>query len=219
MYATSSFPFAPAGGARERWLQRIQAALMARLHGKYERLVSTRKQTLFAGLQGDVLEVGPGTGANLAYLPLGIRWVGVEPNRYMQPYLQETASKLGLRIHIREGCAEHLPVEDGSVDAVICTLVLCSVDNPAAALREISRVLKPGGQFLFVEHVAACRGTWLRRFQGWARPLSRLIGAGCHLDRETWTSIEKAGFSEVRIEHFVLRWGLSKPHIMGVAVK
>jgi SAM-dependent methyltransferase len=140
VYTTTFFPLAPAGGARRRCRQRIHAALTARLHGKYELLVSSRKQSLFARLEGDVLEIGPRTRANLAYLPLGARWVGFEPNPFMHPYLQETASKLGLRINIREGCAEQLPVEDSSVEAVIGTLVLCSVDNPVAALREILRV-------------------------------------------------------------------------------
>jgi len=200
--------------------QWAQALIQARLNGKYELSVAARKQSLFAGIRGDVLEIGPGTGVNLVYLPVGIRWIGIEPNKFMHGYLKELGLKLGLSIEIRLGTAEQLPVADNSIDAVISTQVLCSVADPARVLSEIQRVLKPGGRFLFVEHVAAAPGTGLRRWQRLARPISALIGDGCHPDRETWTDIEQAGFALIQLEHFEIESAvLTKPHIAGVAMK
>jgi ubiquinone/menaquinone biosynthesis C-methylase UbiE len=205
---------------RLRCWQWAQALIQARLNGRYELSVAGKKQTLFAGIQGDVLEIGPGTGVNLVYLPVGIRWIGVEPNTFMHGYLRELGLKLGLNIDIRVGTAEQLPVADNSMDAVISTQVLCSVNDPARVLQEIQRVLKPGGRFLFVEHVAAAPGTTLRRWQRLARPVSALIGDGCHPDRETWSDIERAGFALIQLEHFEIESAvLSKPHIAGVAIK
>jgi ubiquinone/menaquinone biosynthesis C-methylase UbiE len=205
---------------RSRCWQWAQALIQARLNGRYELSVAGKKQALFAGIHGDVLEIGPGTGVNLVYLPVGIRWIGIEPNTFMHGYLRELGLKLGLNIDIRVGTAEQLPVADNSMDAVISTQVLCSVNDPSRVLQEIQRVLKPGGRFLFVEHVAAAPGTTLRRWQRLARPVSALIGDGCHPDRETWSDIERAGFALIQLEHFEIESAvLSKPHIAGVAIK
>ncbi|HEU0006642.1 MAG TPA: class I SAM-dependent methyltransferase [Terriglobia bacterium] len=206
--------------ARLRCWQWAQALMQARFNGRYELSVADKKQTLFAGLDGDVLEIGPGTGVNLVYLPVGIRWIGIEPNTYMHGYLRELGAKLGLSLDIRVGTAEQLPVPANSMDAVISTQVPCSVAEPAKVLQEIQRVLKPGGRFLFLEHVAAARGTSLRRWQRLARPISALLGDGCHPDRETWSDIEQAGFAPIQLEHFEIASAvLSKPHIAGVATK
>lgn len=165
-------------------------------------MLGARKQALFAGLVGDVLEIGPGTGANLPLLPSGVRWTGVEPNEYMHAYLQNKASDLGRAADLRAGNAERLDMPDQSVDAVIGTLVLCSVVDVAATLREVRRVLRPGGRFVFLEHVAAPRGTITRRVQRAIRPLWQFVADGCTPDRETWTAIEQAGFAQVRYERF-----------------
>lgn len=129
------------------------------------------------------------------------------------------AGRLGLAVDLRLGTAERLEAEDNSVDAVVSTLVLCTVPDVAATLQEVLRVLKPGGRFLFMEHVAAPRGTRLRRVQQWIRPLWKVIGDGCHPDRETWTIIETAGFDSVKIEHFQAPFPIFGPHIMGEAIK
>ena len=219
---TTSFTFSVATGRRP-WLrcwQWAQAFVQARINVRYELSVAGRKQTLFSGIQGSVLEIGPGTGVNLVYLPVGIRWIGIEPNTYMHRYLRELGSKLGMNLDIRVGAAERLPVPDQSMDVVISTQVLCSVSNPGEALREIERVLKPGGRFLFLEQVAAAPGTSLRRWQRLVRPVSLLLGDGCHPDRETWNDIEQAGFALIQLEHFEVSAALwSRPHIAGVAIK
>jgi ubiquinone/menaquinone biosynthesis C-methylase UbiE len=201
------------------WYQRLFAAMMARGSVASEPLVAERKRALLGELRGSVLEIGPGTGVNLTYYQPDVQWLGIEPNPHMHTYVQQAAAQLGRAIELRRGTAEQLPVADESVDAVVGTLVLCSVPNPAATLHEIKRVLKPGGRFVFVEHVAAPRGTWMRRFQRWISPLWNMLGDGCHPDRETWTVIEDAGFTRVQLEHFQLPGAIIGPHISGTAIK
>ena len=128
-------------------------------------------------------------------------------------------NEAGVAFELRDGNAERLPVRDASADAVIATLVLCSVAEVGAALREIRRVLKPGGRFVFIEHVAAPAATWRRRLQRWVRPLWRVIADGCHPDRDTLSAIRAAGFARVEVEQFQAPAGLVAPHIAGIAVQ
>jgi ubiquinone/menaquinone biosynthesis C-methylase UbiE len=186
---------------------------------EHETLVADRKRALLSGLHGNVLEIGPGTGPNLTYYPRDIHWLGIEPNPAMYPYVEKEARRLGLQIELRDGHAETLDAPDNSMDAVVSTLVFCSVRDPKKALQEVLRVLKPGGRFVFVEHVAAPRNTGSRRFQSFIRPVWSLFSDGCHPDRETWTAIEKAGFSQVKIDHFRIPAPIIGPHISGFAVK
>ncbi len=199
--------------------KRLFAWMMAQGNPKYESAVGDRKQALFANLQGDVLEIGPGTGPNLSYYPHDIQWIGIEPNPYMHPYLQQQAERLGLNIDVRTGNARHLDAENNSMDAVVSTLVLCSVPDLAGTLQEVLRVLKPGGRFLFIEHVAAPRGTWLRRLQSGVKPIWKVLGDGCNPERETWIALENAGFESVNYQHFQAPFPIVSPHIEGVATK
>jgi SAM-dependent methyltransferase len=184
-----------------------------------------RKRTLLSSLQGSILEIGPGTGANLNYLPTNINWIGVEPNPYMIPYLKQNISKLGQtgsRFEIHPGYPDgyHLPADEGIIDAVISTHVLCSVPHPEDSLKEILRVLRPGGRFIFIEHVAAPMGSRRRWFQDKIQPVWTVLGDGCHPNRETWNVIQQTGFVQVDIEHFRLEGGGPvQPHISGTAVK
>ena len=181
--------------------------------------MADRKRVLFSDLHGDVLEIGPGTGINLCYYPIGIRWIGIEPNLFMYPYLKKEAKKLHFDIDLRSGSAEQLEIQDSTIDVVVSTLVLCSVNNPKRVLQEILRVLKPGGRFLFMEHVAAPLGTWLRRVQCWLRPVWRVVVDGCCPDRETLTVIESAGFDCISCQHFRAPLPIVGPHVAGVAIK
>jgi ubiquinone/menaquinone biosynthesis C-methylase UbiE len=148
------------------------------------------------------MEIGPGTGANLASLPEGCRWIGFEPNPYMHEPLRQTAEALGLAAEFRLAMADGIAMEDSSVDAVIATLVLCSVGDPARVLSEIRRVLRPGGRFYFIEHIAARRSTWLRTGQRLLRPAWMWIADGCRPDRETVAEIDAAGFASVTVDEF-----------------
>ncbi len=199
--------------------KRLMAFCLSRCTGRHERQVADRKRALLSHLAGTILELGPGAGVNLEYYPSGLRWIGVEPNPFLHPKIRREAKQLGTRAAILEATAEHLPFRDGSVDAVVSSLVLCSVQDLEAALREVRRVLRPGGRYVFLEHVAALPGTPLRRLQSWIRPLSRLLADGCCPDRETWRALEAAGFAPLSLEHFHVHVPIVSPHIAGMATK
>ena len=203
------------------WRARVFAFLLLKVNAKYERLMAARKRTLLGALRGTVLEIGPGAGVNLRHFDPSVQWIGIEPNPYMRAYLEKEAERCGLQVDLRTGNAEQLDVADQSVDAIVCTLVLCSVPDVGRALEEIRRVLKPGARFVFIEHVAAPRGTSLRCLQDWFRPLLVHFAVGCHPNRETWTMIEGAGFSKMELHHFRAPTLLQilSPHIAGVAIR
>jgi ubiquinone/menaquinone biosynthesis C-methylase UbiE len=193
---------------------------MARFGHKADRYLAQHKLRLFSEVTGTVLEIGPGAGANLPYFATkNIRWIGVEPNRYMHQYLGNEAARLGMNVDLRFGTAEQLPLESATVDFAIGTLVLCSVMDQRLALREILRVLKPDGRLLFIEHVAARRGSILRIVQRAIKPLWRRMGDGCNPDRQTRAALQEAGFASVEIEEFDAPLPVVRPHIAGKATK
>jgi ubiquinone/menaquinone biosynthesis C-methylase UbiE len=193
---------------------------MARFNRRYEQFVAPYKQRLFAELRGTVVELGPGTGVNLRYLDReGVRWVGVDPNPFMHPYLLREAERLGMEVDCRVGSAYVLPMEDASVDAVISTLVLCSIGDQQRVLREVLRVLKPGGRFVFIEHVAAPCGSRLRRVQRLVAPLWRPLVDGCNPCCETGAELKRAGFAVVEYEAMVAPLPVVSSQIVGVARK
>jgi SAM-dependent methyltransferase len=200
-----------------RWYKRAQAWVLARGNRRYDAMVADEKRALLSPLEGTVLEIGPGGGNNLPFLRNGVRWIGVEPNPFFHDRLRARGSRLGIDVDVRAGAAEALPAADRSVDAVVASLVLCSVRDPEATLREVRRVLRPGGRFVFVEHVAAPRGTGLRLVQRALRPLWGALADGCHPDRETGRLIEAAGFASVDLREFRLPVPIMGPHIAGVA--
>ena len=192
---------------------------MARPGGKYDDFVQSRKRHLLGELTGTLIEIGSGAGANLRFLPRELRIVGVEPNPFMHRHFLEKAQAEGRSVHLIQGEAETLPFPDESVDTVLSTLVLCSVRRTDHVLREVIRVLKPGGKLLFMEHVAAEQGTWLRRIQRLVRPVWRRVGDGCEPDRTTEKALLNAGFREVSINRFSAPLPIVSPHIYGMAEK
>ncbi|HEV2615950.1 MAG TPA: methyltransferase domain-containing protein [Candidatus Acidoferrales bacterium] len=199
--------------------KRIFAWTLHKFNGRYEQKIAARKLRLLGGLKGTVIEIGPGTGPNLRYYANTVRWIGIEPNLYMRGYLKREAERTGVTAELRDGRADALECANNSADAVVSTLVLCSVPDLRGALSEILRVLKPGGRFVFIEHVAAPPGTRLRKWQHRLRPWFHFFADGCNPDRETWRAIESAGFAEVRLEHFDGPVPLVRPHVAGVAIK
>jgi ubiquinone/menaquinone biosynthesis C-methylase UbiE len=196
------------------------AWFMARFGHRTDHYLAGRKSSLFSDLSGTVLEIGPGAGANLRDLAgTKIRWIGVEPNPYMRHYLTNEASRLQMEIHLCSGTAEELPLETSAVDFAISTLVLCSVVDQRSALREILRVLRPGGKLLFIEHVAAPLGTLLRYVQTAVKPVWCRMGDGCTPDRHTRAALENAGFAALEIEEFSAPLPIVRPHLAGYALK
>ena len=170
----------------------------------YETKMTAVKEELFSHIVGtEIVEVGMGTGPNLRYFG-GLHVTGVEPNTQSFEYAESAAARHGLAsFRVVEGVGEALPLEDASVDTVVGTLVMCTVTDPAAVAREIRRVLKPGGVYLFLDHVAAPSGTPLRAAQGLFDPLNRAAYEGCHLTRDPTEAVVAAGFSEVTHRHFI----------------
>ncbi len=205
--------------ARSGRRHRLFAALVAAAGHAHGRLVRRWKERLLGRLTGTVVEIGPGAGVNLTYFPEDVRWIGVEPNVFLHEYIRKEAERLGREVEVITGLAEALPFDDASVDAVVSTIVLCSVEDLSGSLREIRRVLKPGGSFVFIEHVAADRGTARRTLQRMIAPFWKIAADGCHPDRETGPAIEGAGFAAVDYERFRLSVPVVGPHIAGVARK
>nr|RNJ69461.1 MAG: class I SAM-dependent methyltransferase [Leptolyngbya sp. IPPAS B-1204] len=178
------------------------------------------KRSLLTPLQGTVLEIGPGAGANLSYYSPDIHWIGVEPNPFMHPYIYQEAERHGFTaIELYGEQAETLPVAANSIDTVVSTYVLCSVSDVDATLKDIQRVLKPGGTFVFIEHVAASENTCTRTVQDGITPVWKTVFDHCHPNRETWLSLEKVGFESIRYQSFRLSVPVVSPHIAGIATQ
>ena len=209
------------GPKRSRWMQRAFAWAMGRSDVPMAKAYGKLKRDLLHGLSGTIVELGPGTGSNFGYFQPGVTIVGVEPNAYMEPYLTAKAEEHGLDFELLQGYGEDIQMPDESADAVVCTLVLCSVFHPERVVGEIHRVLKPGGRLVFLEHVAAPAGSFTRRCQRWVKPLWSYLGDGCCPDRETWRLFEGAGFREVHLDDRHIKVGLPfiARHILGYAVK
>ncbi len=203
------------------WRQKFFAWMMANAAQDYENNMALRKAQLFATVSGQVLELGPGAGPNFTYFSSDIQWIGLEPNPFMLPYLKNNAEQWGGPIDLRETSLESAQILDNSIDVVISTLVLCSVPNLNQTLDSILRVLRPEGQFLFLEHVAAPEGSLLRAVQNGIRPVWAWIGDGCQTNRETGVEIQKTGFSSVHYEEFEgpVPIAIVRPHLCGVAIK
>jgi ubiquinone/menaquinone biosynthesis C-methylase UbiE len=174
-----------------RWF----AAMYDRLTGTAERgPIGAARHELLAGVSGDVLEIGAGTGANFSHYPAGVRVIALEPDPHMLKRAQVRLAELGRTdIEAYPAPAESLPVADASFDTVVATLVLCTVTDVAGSLAEIRRVLRPGGRVLFMEHVRG-DGT-LGKTQDIIRPLWAYFGAGCQVNRRTEGALTDAGFA------------------------
>lgn len=163
-----------------------------------------RKERLFADLPDTLVELGPGGGVNLRYLRPGTRLVAIEPNLHAHGLLRRSAARRGIALELHAAFAERLPLADASFDAVIATLVLCSVADRARVLAEVRRVLSPGGRFACVEHVAAPEGTLVCRAQHAVEAPWSWAFEGCDPHPDTVAQLEGAGFASLRIERFTV---------------
>jgi ubiquinone/menaquinone biosynthesis C-methylase UbiE len=182
------------------------------------------RRDLLTGARGSVLELGAGTGANLPHYPLAAEKVAlVEPDPFMRRRLEVAVTRAPspARFEVRSGDATRLAFADETFDTVVVTLVLCSVPDLGAALREIARVLKPEGQLLYLEHVAAEHGSRLLRWQRRIEPLWKHLAGGCHLTRETLDAIEGAGLVPMYPRAEPMRKAVPwvRPTVRGRAIK
>jgi ubiquinone/menaquinone biosynthesis C-methylase UbiE len=205
--------------------QRLFARFMASENEKIHELYKDRKVELFSQLTGTILEIGPGTGVNLQFLKCDNKWIGIEPNIAMYSYLMKEADRLGMEIQLCRYFDEDLQIKNRGVDAVISTLVLCSVTSVSETLKEVLRILKPGGKFVFIEHVEDKSSTfryWIQKvlpYTPW-----RYFSDGCNPGRDIGNEIDTAGFSQVNWQLYhqegegIIR-SITRPHICGVAIK
>lgn len=173
------------------------------------------------GVSGDVLEIGLGTGANLRHYTEQVRSLAaVEPSLGMAARAERHAKEAGLNLRLTHHSGEQLPFEDAGFDAVVITLVLCTVEDVRAVLSEVLRVLRPGGKLHFLEHVAS-PDPRTRKWQDRLNGIWKVLGCGCNLNRDTERAIRSAGFAVERLHRAKPCGGLRGllPLIRGVVRK
>jgi ubiquinone/menaquinone biosynthesis C-methylase UbiE len=167
-------------------------------------LLARHRRAVLAGAYGDVLEIGFGTGLNLPYYPAHVhKFTAVDPNPGMHRLAQKRIKQRGIEVDQQVLGGERLPFEDGRFDCAVSTFTLCSIEDVAQALREVYRVLKSGGTFLFLEHGLSPEP----RVQKWQRRLNWLqvgLANGCHLDRNMKALVAAQPFVSVEVEEFYL---------------
>ena len=170
-----------------------------------QRPLAAYRNRVVSAARGRVLEIGIGSGRNLPFYGAGIdRIIGLDPSPRLLQMTRDAAKDRSLRLELVEGSAEALPIDDHSIDTVVTTWTLCSIPEARRALEEMRRVLKPGGQLLFVEHGRAPEPR-VRWWQDHLTPAWRHLGGGCHLNRAIGEMIPSAGFRIDRLETGYMR--------------
>ena len=199
------------GEARVDETERVRR-IWAKMAPKYDGSMGLFEKLLLAGgrqwacsqAEGDVLEIGVGTGRNLEYYPSGVRLTGVDLSEQMLEIARARARDLGRRVELRLGDAQALEFSENSFDTVVCTLTLCSVPDDGAVVREVKRVLRPGGRFLAVEHVAS--PVLLVRVVEKLLDWISVRTVADHLVREPLVHLQAEGFNVERVER--RKWGI-----------
>ncbi|HSN35371.1 MAG TPA: class I SAM-dependent methyltransferase [Arthrobacter sp.] len=180
------------------------------------------RRRLVEAAHGVVVEIGAGYGASFAYYPPAVTGVlALEPDPTLRELALAAARQAPVPVTVEDGVAESLPAPDGSVDVVVSSLVLCSVADQSVALAEVLRVLRPGGQLLFYEHVRSAHRV-LGMAEDLVTPLWSRIAGGCHPNRDTAAMIARAGLTVQAVERFgfsVLPGNPRLAHVLGVACK
>lgn len=185
--------------------------------------MSEHRRRLLVGLSGRVVEQGAGSGLNFRHYPTSVvEVIAVEPETYLRRAAEEEATQAPVPVRVVDGTATRIPLPDASVDAGVVSLVLCSVPDQAAALAELRRVIKPGGELRFFEHVVSRNPVWERR-QRRIDPIWTRFAGGCHLTRDTEHAIVDAGFVIEDNDRFLFAPAypktLTAEHILGRAVR
>jgi ubiquinone/menaquinone biosynthesis C-methylase UbiE len=200
----------------------VFAQIYVWLSHRMEPELAQHRRSLLAGLSGHVLELGAGNGLNFSHYPVEVtRVLAVEPEPHLRALAIRAAAQVPVPVEVVDGVADRLPADESSVDAAVTSLVLCSVPDQASALAEIRRVLRPGGQLRFLEHVrarSAALGCTQRLLDATIWPG---MAGGCHTHRDTAAAIRQAGFTIERLNPLRfpdLRLSTpTSPHILGVA--
>jgi ubiquinone/menaquinone biosynthesis C-methylase UbiE len=178
------------------------------------------RRLLLDGLAGRVIEIGAGHGLNFTHYPRTVtQVVAVEPEPHLRRLAGRAAARAPVPVEVRDGTAEALPAGDGEFDAAVASLVLCSVPDQQVALREIARVLRPGGELRFYEHVISNRPPTARVQRLLDATVYPFLAGGCHCARDTGAAIRQAGFEVQNEERIAFKphIGPAVPHILGSA--
>jgi ubiquinone/menaquinone biosynthesis C-methylase UbiE len=204
----------------------VRHPIFARVYEQVARMAERRgdaehRRKLLAGLNGRVIEVGAGSGANFAHYPSTVSEViAVELERYLRERAQRAATQAPVAVSVVDGVGDLLPGDDGSFDGGVAALVLCTVPDQQNALAELFRVIRPGGELRFYEHVIA-NSPGQARFQRFAdATFWPHVAGGCHMARDTTTGIEESGFVIETCERFPFSpapFLPPDPHILGIA--
>lgn len=180
--------------------------------------MTERRRTLLENVSGSTLEIGAGTGLNFPLYPPDANVVAIEPDPSMIRRARERAREAEAAIEVFQLDAQRLPLDDNSFEHVVGTLVMCTIPRPEEALAEIGRVLRPGGSYLFLEHV---RGQTPRlvKWQDRLEKPWRAVAGGCHPNRDTLSTIAGSGLDVASVDRFELGLPWTKPHVAGVALR
>ena len=186
--------------------------------------MAEHRRVLLAGLQGRVIEAGAGNGLNFAHYPPQVTSVlAVEPEGYLREAARRNARTAPVPVEVVEGVAERLPALDATFDAGVVSLALCSVANLHTAVRELYRVIRPGGQLRALEHVRAASPTLYRVQRLLDATVWPTVGGGCHTSRDTAAAIEQAGFEIRQLTRFRFPDAPvptpTSPHILATAIR
>ncbi|TQJ35651.1 class I SAM-dependent methyltransferase [Arthrobacter sp. SLBN-122] len=210
------------GGAGPDPLQHpLFARAFARAVGGMDRRgAAEHPRRILAGLRGSIIEIGAGAGSSFPlYPPAVTRVLALEPDDYLRGVAEKQVAAAGVPVTVVAAAAEDIPAESGSADAVVASLVLCSVKDQSAVLAEIRRVLRPGGTLAYYEHVRSGHPLVARAEDVLTPVWGRFMG-GCHLNRDTLAAITAAGFTVKDNERFgfaVQRLNPPLAHILGTA--
>lgn len=168
--------------------------------------IAQKRHQVIPRAKGRVVEIGIGTGLNLPFYDRQKiqHLIGVDPAEQMHALAQRRSRRAGIPVELVPLSAEQLTIESGSVDCVVCTYTLCSIPDPLAALREMRRVLRPGGKLLFAEHGLAPDASVVR-CQARLEPFWSKIAGGCHLTRDVPNLLREAGFA-AQVESAYIAW-------------
>lgn len=187
--------------------QQVRHPIFARLYARISANAEAKggaehRQEMLAGLKGRVVEVGAGNGLNFTHYPATVtEVVAVEPEPHLRKLAHLAAEEAEVAVTLVDGTADSLPLENGTCDAAVCSLVLCSVADQGRALAEVRRVLRPGGELRFYEHVLD-DGPAFARFQRVVDVVHPYVAGGCHLTRQTEAAITRAGFEITSVRRF-----------------
>jgi len=201
-------------GPINSWVFNILSGYMHWLFGKY-------KRSLFKDHPDTIVEIGPGSGANMRYLRKGTNVVAIEPNIHMHSNLKKNANKYGVNLQIKTLEGEDIDLPSNSCEFVVSTLVLCTVSDPFQCINQIRRILKPSGEFIFMEHVRAKEGTILSWIQKLIHKPWHWFFEGCHTNRDTKALLVAAGFKSLSVKDYNLLSPFIPiiPQIRGKAIK